>query len=353
MIRCRKLQAVSLACLVLLTAACQGSDGAAPNKPKERQAHNVEVGQVKHMATGAQWTLTGTLEARRIARIFNEEEGRLVELPFYESDAVATGTVVARLDDALIRAELDKAEANRRQAELDLKRLEQLAPRKLASEDEMARARTVVEVARAEETLLRTRAARTVIRAPFAGVVTTRLAEPGDVLQRNSHVLTVIDPTDLRVALPVSELQLVQVKPGDAVEVRIDALGRKGHLAKVLRVHPQIDPITRQGLIEVSLNPAPAGARPGQLCRVTLTAAPSERLVAPLAAVQHDAEGPFVFVVAADGKVRRTRVHTGEHVGDHIEILDGLAPDMRVVVRGFLELRDGSKVRVADAGREG
>ena len=181
-----------------------GGDGPKEKKKRTPQAHLVEAVTVRAEPLAYRAERTGTLRARREVRVFNQEEGRIAELPLFEGDRVVAGAVMARLDETLLRAQLDKAEAQRRQAELDLKRLQGLAAKRLASEDELARARTALEVARAEEALLRTRLGYAVIHAPFTGVVTERLAEPGDVAPRHTHLLTLMDPGSLILEARIS-----------------------------------------------------------------------------------------------------------------------------------------------------
>lgn len=288
---------------------------------------------------------TGTLSYNRQVRIYNQEEGRIVALPWYEGDRVTQGEQLVRLDDALIRAELDRAQAEVRQAQLDLQRISNLVEKRAASRDELARARTAVDVARANASLQRTRLGYTVISAPFAGVVTERLLEPGDVAPRYSHLLTLADPRSLLIEAQVSGLLLPQLRQDDSVSVRIDALGADSHPGRILRIHPQIDPATRLGVVEVLLDPVPAGARAGQFARVTLTGRAVPRLLVPFSALRRDHGGEYVFVIA-NGAARRHAVQSGLHLGDRVELLSGVEPGTQVVTRGFLGLTDGRPVRV-------
>ena len=95
--------------------------------------------------------------ARREVKVYTQEEGRITALPLYEGDKVGKGDVLVRLDDTLIRAQLSRASATRKQAEQDVKRLKELRTRKLVSEDEYTRALTQLDVARADEHVLKTR----------------------------------------------------------------------------------------------------------------------------------------------------------------------------------------------------
>ncbi len=292
---------------------------------------------------------TGTLRARRIVRLHSQEEGRVEALPVYEGDKVEAGTLLVQLDDRLLRAELNKAEANRRQAEQDLVRLQRLAGRKLVSEDEQLRAETALRIAEAEESLLKTRLGYTTIRAPFDGVVTERRVEPGDAAPRFTHLLTLVDPGSLVTEVPISELILPTLAVGDAVAVRIDALGTGTYAGRIDRIHPTVDPTTRQGVVEIALDPVPPGAHAGQLCRVYLPGEALPRRTVPLAALRQDPQGEYVYTVDAEGLARRTPVRSGMSLGDRIEIVDGLADGDRVITRGFINLAAGKPVTIIAA----
>jgi RND family efflux transporter MFP subunit len=324
-------------------AGCQPAPEQKAGGKEAPSAHLVELAHAERFEAPVQVERSGTLRARRAVQISTQEEGRLAALPGYEGDRVRAGELLFALDDTVIRAELSKAEAQRRQAELDLARLERLQGGRLVSEEELARARTALDVARAEEGLLRARLGYTRVAAPFAGVVTRRLAEPGDTLPRYSHLLTLADPSSLITEVTVSELLLPSLANGDAVDVRIDALGDRRFVGRILRIHPTVDPATRQGIVEIALD-APEGAIPGQFCRVTLTGRPLPRLGIPFAALRRDATGEFVFRVA-EGVARRVAVVSGTHLGQRVMVLDGLAEGDAVVRKGFLGLADGMAVK--------
>ena len=342
------LTMATVACCTLWLSACsQGPDTQqAGKKDKKRPAHAVEIITVAQQPTRIKRTLTGTLEAPRTVHVYSERAGRILSLPFYEGDRVTAGAELVRLDNALIRAELDMAVASRKQAEVDLKRLKNLVPKKLATEDELARASTALDLTRAAESLQRTQLSRTVIKAPFAGVISVRLQEPGDVVPLNEHILTLFDTTLITATVRVPEQLLSQVAVGDAVSVRIDSLGDQTFPGDILRIHPIVDPATRQGTVEVRLQPVPKGTRPGQLCRVTVETPELPRRTIPLNALQYDPEGAYVYRLDEKSMAQRVPVRSGLQFGEQVEILEGLADGDRVVSKGFLGLRAGKKVRV-------
>ena len=292
----------------------------------------------------------GSLRLRRLVRIHSQEEGRVTRLEVFEGDRVEAGQDLVTLDRTLLQAELDKTRATREQKRLDLARLEGLLKRNAVSEDEIAQARTALAVAKAEERLLETRLAYTRIQAPFAGIVTQRLVEPGDFVAKDRHLLTLADPDSLVAEVFVSELILPLVQVGDTAQVRIDALGDARFRARVLRIHPTLAEASRQAIVELALDPIPAGARAGQFVRATLDTAAVERLLVPFPALRRDRAGEFVWLVNAEGKASRRAVRSGLRFADRVEILEGLEPGGRVITRGFLGLAEGKAVKVVGQG---
>ena len=337
-------KAGALAAALALLSGC-GADSSGQPGPAAQRAHLVELaaaapGKLAYTADRA-----GSLRALREVSITNQEAGEIVALGVREGERVARGQVLVRYEERILRAQLDKTVATRRQAELDHRRHRQLRERGFVSDDAVSRVATVLEVARAEERLLRARLRNMTIEAPFAGVVSQRLAEPGNVTAQHTHLLTVIDPSQLVTDVTVSELVVPELRVGDPASVRIDALGAGLHPGRIVRIHPSIDPATRTGRVEVVLDPVPGGARPGQFCRVVLSSSARERLLVPLAALRRDSEGEYVFVYQDDGTVRRAAVTGGLRLADRVEIRAGLEPGMQVVTKGFIGLGTGDRVK--------
>lgn len=335
-----------------LLAGCGAESNSKPAASAPR-AHLVALAQAEPGRLSYTADRAGSLRAVREVRILNQEEGRLTEVRVREGDRVKAGEVLVRYDDRILRAELDKASATLGQAELDHERSRQLREKGFVSEDAVSRAATALEIARAEVRLLRARVQHMAIAAPFDGVVASRLVEPGNVTPQHTHLLTVIDPSQLVTDVNVSELVMPYLELGDRAEVRIDALGETLYPGRIVRIHPVIDPATRTGRVEVVLKPVPAGARPGQFCRVLLSTGSREQLVVPLVALQRDLEGEFVYVYEdSGGTVRRAGVATGLRLADRVEIRGGLERGARVVVKGFLDLAPGRRVKPVEPRAE-
>lgn len=338
-----------LLCCLLTLGACDAPPANDGKGGREGRAIVVEmaVAQGEHVARAIE--RIGTLHPRREARLSLPQEGQLLELPYHEGERVAEGALLARLDDTLLRAQLKKGQAQRHQAEEDLRRLERLRKSRVVTEDELTRAATLLEVARAEEEALQVQLRQTRLLAPFDGVISQRLAEAGDTVSSFSHLLSLMDVSGLKTELTLSEMVLPELAVGDELSLTIDALGPERFRGTIARIHPQVDALSRQGVIEVMLDPPPAGAMPGQLCRVTLPLRGAVRLLVPHMALRRDSRGEFLFVVNGDNRVERRAVVSGLHFDERVEILDGLRAGERIITRGFLGLSEGSTVAAAGA----
>ena len=338
---CKRVFALLLT--AMLVSSCD--DDGAGKKHSARQ-QTVAVVTVQHAPLTIDRQLTGSLEPIAKVHIISEAQGRIAQLLLFPGDRVEKGQLLIHLDDAVVKAELGKATATYKQAKLNLKRIQRLKPRKLASEDQIARAQTALELARSEVSLWRTRLGHTRIEAPFSGVISKRLKEQGDVVSLNDHILTLIDDSALKARIRVSEYLLSQLHKETAVRVVVDALGDQVFPGKILRVYPAIDPNTRLGTAEILLSPVPPNARSGQLCRVNLGVTTVPLLSLPFAAIKHDSRGDYVFAIDKQGKARYTPITTGLQAGDHIQVVKGLKNGASVITKGHIGLRDGKSVKV-------
>lgn len=352
MIISKKIPLVCVSLVSLLLAACDAADTPAAKSPVIA-THLVAVISAVPRPVSHQQLLSGTLEAEISVRLHNEEAGLITQIPFHEGDVVKQGELLVAFDSDMIRAELDKATALRQQAEIDYQRVKKLLPQKLTSEEEVARSLTTLNIAIAEQQLQQLRMARTRIKAPFDGVISQRLHEPGDAVDSHSHLLSMIQPDRLLVKVNVSDQWLTLLKKGDAMSLTIDALGDQKHAAYVERIHPEIAASTRKGTIELSLRPVPAQARAGQMARIHFQSPPVELLVVPTHAIHHDINGAYVYLVVSDAgnqtSIRHRYLSKGRQFGDWTEIIAGIESGDAVVSKGFLGLRDGKIVTVVTA----
>ncbi len=334
----------------LMLTACDNTVDTTSKREKQ-PLHRVEVVSVEHKAVSLTQTVSGTLEAVSKIRLYNEESGRITRLPYYEGDFVKQGTLLVQLDNELLKTEVAKAVASMEQARVDLSRVKKLLPKKIATEEEVAKARTQLDLAIAEEKYQQTRLQRTSIKAPVDGLITQRLYEPGDMLAQQSHIYTIIDPTSLRLKASLAERWMPLVKIEQPVSLRIDALGDNELTAKIIRIHPTIDARSHKGIIEILLKPVPKGAAAGQFSRAEINLTATNRLVIPVHTIHYEPEGAYVYriVEGEDGGSIAEKVSfvQGQQFGSVAEVFSGLAAGDKIVSRGYLGLRNKKKVLIA------
>ena len=219
---------------------------------------------------------------------------------------------------------------------------------------EFDRDRAALAVATAQLEQLRTRVEFATIRAPIAGVVTEKRVETGDVVGPQSRLFSLADISTMVVRVQVSELDVVELAAGDAVEVMLDAVPGRTLNGRIRRVFPGADPASRLVPVEVALAARDAQlARPGFLARVRFALdARQGVLLVPASAVIGGAGDQAAFVVEENRAVRRP-VRTGLSSEGRVEIVEGLEPGELVIVAGGSGLRDGSEVRIVNDAPSG
>jgi len=335
-----------IAGLVLLLTGCTSDvSGDRPANPAPRPPVQVVAIRVEPVDYRPVRVRACRFRATARARLRNLEAGTVLEVAVDVGDPVSQGQVLVRLDDRELRAELDQARANVRQARQDLRRLERLEDPRLVTEEARQRARTDLDLALAEERRLALRLARMRITAPFAGFVRERHVEPGEIVAAQTHLLTLVSG-GLSVESDLPAGWWPTGNPDEAAfEVRPEWAPESAWTPAVpLHVSPGADPVT--GLVPIEVRPRQpvAGALDGAPCRLRWHLPPRRGLLIPLDALRHDAAGEYVFRIE-EGRARRTGVRSGAAFDDRIEILEGLRAGDRIVVRGFLGLRDGQRVR--------
>lgn len=349
----RAAAALGLAGLVLACSAEPGAGPSAPVAPPSVGTVAVARAEVRETVRG-----TGALEAVRATDLGPRVDGVIEAIEVDVGDRVEAGDLLfrtrrVRYELAVRRAAagLERARAERRQAELDLRRAEALHREQALSSERLDRARSRAEIARAAEAAAeaalasaRQDLADTEVRAPFAGVVTARYVDEG-ALQRtlmsaSARVLRLaqIDPVRAVVRVPAEHLSRVRT----GATVRLEVQGLEGVFrGEVRALNDQVDPATRSLELRIEVPNPEHRLKPGLFVRAWLELPPREALVLPREAVSGLPDAPFAFV-AEDGRVRRRRLVARDLDSDRVEIVGGLHEGERVFVGpGLRELAEG------------
>lgn len=377
--------------IILLVVAAGIAGGAWVLATRERPIE-VQTAAVTSRAAGTQAAVlnaSGYVTARRRATVSSKVTGKVVEVNVEEGMAVREGQILARLDDAVPKANLALAEAQveaaRRsvlenevrlqEAKLTLGRVQQLvktglgAPADLdaaqASVDSTAarigQLRQQVAVAERQLDVQKTEIDNMVIRAPFSGVAISKDAQPGEMVSpvsagggfTRTGISTIVDMRSLEIEVEVNESYINRVSPGQAVTAVLDAYPDFQIPAKVITTIPAADRQKATVLVRIGFEKLDPRILPDMGVKVTFLRgeddeAPAARqatMLVPKSAIRTEGSSAVVFVVRGE-VVERRAVQTGGADGDRIEVRAGLQAGERVVVTPPAELVDGSKIAV-------
>ena len=359
-----------------LVTICALLGAAVPAAAQDEQTL-VRVDQVRIEPLAQKVPVLGRLVARQAGVVAARINGPVKAFNVEVGDRVEGGQVIAELNQAYLAAERDlseaklaKAEAEQAtaQAELDLtrqelKRLERLKQSAAFSQARYDDARQNVAIARARvkevEAAVRSAGVEleldlidlsyALIRAPYSGVITLRMTEAGAYLQKGEAVVRMIADQSLEIEADVPYRRLAGVEPGTIVGVVLD--DGTTHSARVRAIVPEENPLTRTRAVRFVPDFGPTGNPLAANQSVTVyvpTGAPREVLTVHKDAVIKRGPSSLVYVVKDDTAEMRNII-LGEPTGSRYEVLDGLEPGDRVVVRGNERLSPGDKVTIDGA----
>jgi membrane fusion protein (multidrug efflux system) len=315
-------------------------------QPKAPPAMPVRAAIVRVAPAVDEATAVGTLRADEAVTLRPEIAGRIAEVRFKEGQRVARGQVLVLLDQAELAAVLASSRA---QAGLDQQRLERAADlfrKSFISQQAYDEARANHARSAAKQREDEARLAKTVIRAPFAGVAGLRQVSEGAVVAAGTDIARLEKIDQLKVDFRVPEVFVGRLRPGQAVRVQLDAYGDQTFPGSVYALEPAVDEATRTMLVRARVANPQRKLRPGMFARVWAQLEVRENAVwIPEQAIVPRGQDSFVFRVV-DGKAELVKVQTGVRKVGEVEIARGLAAGDLVVTEGVQRLGPGSAVNV-------
>lgn len=349
----RRVFALLMLCLlvpgVLALGACKrGGEGDAEAKDAENkgpEAVPVEVAVAARRPIAASYSGTAPLEARGEAQVVAKVSGVALSVLAEEGQPVRAGQTLVRLDAARAALQAAQSAAQMRKLESNYARSKQLADQKLISANDNDQIRYDLENARAANRLANLEVAYAKVTAPISGVIAQRMIKPGNFVQANTPIFSIVDDSRLEAVLNVPERELATLHAGLPVTLEVDALPGRSFAGSIDRVAPVVD--AKSGTFRVTCTFDGSGTlQPGMFGRIKIDYDQrANALTVPRASLLEDESDPAVFVVRA-GKAVRVPVKLGYLDGQWAEIRDGVKAGDQVVTAGMVALRDGSTVQV-------
>lgn len=288
---------------------------------------------------------TGQIEPVQSIELKPEVEGRITAIPMREGAEVRRGAPLFRIDDAEVRQELIRAEAERDLAQQALERTRDLIAQKAASQADLERAQATARSTAATHELLRLRVARSTVRAPFAGVLGARMVSLGDYVTSSTTLVTLQTVNPQRASFEVPERYAEAVRPGQRVRFSVAALPDREFTGVVDFVDPVVRLPSRTIAVKAEAPNADRQLQGGMFIEAALATETRpgavivpEEAVLPLQGTNH------VWVVQPDSTVTRREVTLGVRQPGEVEVREGVTAGEPVVVGGLERLQEGAPV---------
>jgi membrane fusion protein (multidrug efflux system) len=331
--------------------AAAGGEGAAAGAPPAMPPMPVDVDTARRQSIVDAVRATGRIEAQQAIELRPDEQGRITAILFREGQYVEAGTPLVKVDDAMLKAQTERAKADRDLSTQQLERVRRLRAQNAAAPADLERAEAAARSAEAGLALLELQIARTTVRAPFAGAIGQRFVSVGDYVTTQSRLLTLQTVNPQRAVIEVPERYTAQLRSGQVIEFTVAAQENRTFRATVDFIDPVVQNESRTILVKASA-PNPARLlKPGMFIEARLaTNTRANAIVVPEDAVQPLRSANVVWAVV-DGKASRRVVTLGVRSAGVVEILKGVEAGEAVVVGGLERMGEGMPVAPRPRGQ--
>ena len=324
-----------------------------------------DIVQVKTRELAQGVPISGALKAVNTALVKARVAGELQGLTVREGDTVKAGQIIARIDSTEYQARVRQAQqqAQAAAAQVDIARRQFENNRSLVAQGfisktalesstaSLAAAEATYQAAQANADIAAKAVGDTVMRAPLSGVVSQRLAQPGERVAVEGRIVEIVDLSQLELEAALSAGESLAVRVGQTAQLQIDGSTQKLN-ARVVRINPSAVAGSRAVLVYLTVETVP-GLRQGLFAQGNLGTQRVQALVVPLSAVRTDKPQPYVQLINKQQVVhQRVKLGArGEVEGQAMVAIEGLAENATVIAGTVGVLREGSAVKLPQSGQ--
>ncbi|HET8809402.1 MAG TPA: efflux RND transporter periplasmic adaptor subunit [Flavobacteriaceae bacterium] len=294
----------------------------------------------------------GNVETDENIIIYPEFSGVLEKIYVEEGQQVSKGQILAKIDDGGLSSQLAQLKTKAALAKTTFERRKNLWEQKIGSEIQFLQAKSNYEAMQSSVEQLQSQLAKTVVRAPFSGVIDQVISDEGQVVSPGANQLfRLINLNEMYVTADVPENYLGSIEKGTEVLVDMGSIGKEFE-GKIKEVSSYINPNNRSFQVKVSVPNNKGLVKPNLIATIKLNNYTAKNaIVVPQSTVREDAKGnkiAFVVDQKSDslGVAQKIVVETGKNYQGKVEIKKGLKAGQILVLKGSRSIRDGEKVKV-------
>jgi RND family efflux transporter MFP subunit len=317
--------------------------------PPQVKTERPALTQIVGLVTGENSNvLSGEIRARHEIDMGFRVNGKIVERLVEAGSVVKKGQILARLDPADANLQASSSAAQLQLADDELKRYRELNRRGFISQSALDAKETAHKTAAAQAGLLRNQVDYTTLRAEHAGVISTTMADAGQVVSAGQPVLKLAQEGEIEVAIAIPESSLTLYKVGDAAEISLLADNSATLTGRLRELSPSADPISRTYAARIALN-ASAKLALGMTARVRFISKQDAELTVPVSAIYQQGTQSAVWIVAPDHSVSLRAVQVAAYRDEGAVIRQGLKSGERIVSAGVHRLSAGEKIHIMES----
>jgi len=291
-------------------------------------------------------SVIGSIEANESVVLKSEVSGKITGIFFNEGQYVNKGTLLIKVYDDDLQAQLAKANVNLRLTGDVEARQRQLLEREAISRQEYDVSQANLQAAKADVALLTAQISKTEIKAPFDGIIGFRKVSPGEYITPGVDIASLVSRDPARIQFVVPEKYSQMLGTNTVIRYRLEgqSVERK---ATVYAIAPYIDPATRTLQLK-ALTPNPNGALiPGAFARIEVLMETQPNVVLiPAESILSESAGLKVYLYKG-GKVKPVMVETGTRTNNRVEIVKGIVPGDTVITTGIMQITQSTRVTPA------
>ncbi|MBC2838423.1 efflux RND transporter periplasmic adaptor subunit [Robiginitalea sp. SC105] len=298
--------------------------------------------------------LQGDVQTKQNILLYPEMAGTLEQVYVKDGDQVRKGQALARIDDGGMASGLEQLRTQAALAETTFERQRRLWEQNIGSEIQYLQAKAQYESLTNQIRQAEAQLAKSVIRAPFSGIVDNVMQEQGSTVNpaAGMPVIRLVNLSDMYVEVDVPESYLPSVRPGKEVKIYLPVLG-DSITTQVRQTGNYINPTNRSFSVEIPVPNASGTIKPNLTARVSINDYSSEdALLVPPSVISENADGQQYVYLAEDidengvGTAVKRLVTTGLSQGDQVEILSGIQAGDRIITEGARRVREGQEIQI-------